>query len=128
MSDSRKLSEKLKSAASVSSLASHSLLVVDADGNVKKASPNLVAPYVMAVSGSYVTDLDEATDPGLYMLAGSGQIVNGPAGVDLLVGMLEVYYRGGSTGTLYQRIITRYGIMATRARTNGSWSAWRILS
>lgn len=128
MSNTTPIADMLKSAASASSLESHYLLVADSSGNLKKASPRLMAQYMMSVTGTYVTDLNEATEPGVFSLAGSGQILNGPAGVDLLVGMLEVYYRGGSTGTLYQRIITRHGILTTRARTNGSWSEWRILS
>lgn len=124
----KELSDALKSIASASSLENHYLLVVDSSGNLKKANAKLMTSHMMEVNGAYVTDLNEATEPGVFSLSGSGQILNGPAGVDLLVGMLEVYYRGGSSGTLYQRIMTRYGILATRSRTYGNWSEWRILS
>ena len=72
MSDTKTLADKLKSIASASSLGSHYLLVMDANGNLKKANPNLMASYMMAVNGAYVTDLNEATEPGVFSLAGSG--------------------------------------------------------
>ncbi len=120
------LEEAMMNADSVSSLENLSLFAMGTDGKLKKVSPNAISPYIMQLRGTYVTDLNEATEPGRYMLAGSGTILNGPDGVDLLVGMLDVYFRGGSTGTLYQEVLTRYGYHLTRARTNGSWSDWRL--
>ncbi len=121
------LEEAMMNADSVSSLENLSLFAMGTDGKLKKVSPNAIAPYIMQTSrGTQVTDLNEATEPGIYPLAGSGTILNGPEGINILIGMLEVFFRGGSTGTLYQRVMTKNGILLTRARTYDSWSEWRI--
>lgn len=124
----KELEVAMNSADSVNSLENLSLFAMGSDGKLKKVSPNTIAPYIMQSRGAQISDLNEATEPGIFMLAGSGSILNGPEGINILIGMLEVFFRGGSTGTLYQRIITRYGLLLTRARTSGSWSEWHILN
>lgn len=103
-----------------------SMIVFDTAGNPMKLTPlGLNGPQMM-VNGQYVADFNEATTPGIYPLHGSYSPANGPEGVSMVVGMLEVFFRGGSTGLLYQRAISREGIMAVRTRAYGTWNPWHI--
>lgn len=126
MSNAITIQDYLKSLSSASSLDSRSIIVTDSAGNPEKVSKLFIMNSLMNIQTSYVTDLNEATSPGLYLLDGQHNAQNGPEGMDLYVGILEVFGRYG-TGTLFQRISNRKGQLATRAHYNAQWSPWHIL-
>ncbi len=122
------LTNLLKNTPLANSLENLSLFTIGKDGELRRVSPIAIAPAIMCSNSlPQISDLNEAVEPGIFMLAGTETIVNGPSGIKLNAGMVEVFFRGGSTGTLYQRVTSRFGELATRARTYGTWSEWRIL-
>ncbi len=118
------ISEVLKNAPSVIPLATHWLLLRDAQGEIQSASPRLIPTVAYNVETTVVADLNEATTAGLYLLDGSRTPLNGPTGS--IVGILEVFTRYSSV--IVQRIMARYGFFAIRSCWNGEWSDWKILT
>lgn len=126
MSKAVTIPDLVKNLTSTSFSDNLSLIVFDAAGNPMKLTPLELNGSQMMINTQYVSDFNEATRPGIYALHGSQNPANGPEGVSMIVGMLEVFYRGGSTGLLYQRAISREGIMCVRTRTYGTWNPWHI--
>lgn len=128
MMPTKELTDVLKSAQTATSLSGQSLICVDSLGNPRKVSAPTINQKLMAVDSVYVSDFNEATTAGVYALHGSMNPSNGPEGINMILGMLEVYDRGGSTGLLYQRAISYQGVIGVRTRYCGSWTPWRILT
>ena len=117
----------LKSIPTATSLSGQSMICVDSSGNPAKYTVQQLTQYQMQVTGQYVFDFNEATTAGVYSLDGSSTPLNGPEGIGMWAGMLEVFYRGGTTGLVYQRATSSQGIMAVRTRYYGEWTPWRVL-
>ena len=117
----------VKSLSSPSSSVDLSMIVFDTAGNPMRLTPLAFNESLMRVESDYVSDFNEATEPGLYALHGSSVPKNGPEGISFIVGMLEVFFRDGSTGLLFQRAISSDGVMAVRTRYYGKWNPWHVL-
>ena len=111
----------------VTSLANHSIIITDSQGGMKRAYPRYVPMAAYSIDGDYILDLNEATSPGLWLLDSSRSPLNGPAGIDLAVGILEVFTR--YTFVIVQRVTSRFGDMAIRSywSSSNSWSSWNVM-
>lgn len=119
--------KKANSLPVASSTSGISILGTDTSGVLQRVSARNIVNEAMSVGGTYVLDLNEATEPGVFLLSGTTDVLNGPSGFSTVVGILEVFKRVG-TETIFQRIMNRFGGLATRAKFNGNWSGWKVLS
>ena len=103
----------------------YSVLCVQKDGTIQKARSATLPYSMMSPETNYITDLNEATTPGVWLLDGSNTPKNSPPG-NWVCGIVEVYARYNTC--VFQRIISGInGRMATRVRFNSTWSDWHVL-
>ena len=107
----------------VSSSISGYVLGVSSANSLEKLSPHAVSAALMTPGGSVITDLNEATTPGVFLLDGAKSPLNAPPGA-WYTGILEVFNRYGAM--IFQRITARNGEMAVRTLIGGEWQAWKV--
>ena len=124
MSLTKELTSVLKSAQTATSLSGLSTLYVSSSGTLQRATTSSVVSSLLDVSTSYVTDFNDLTTPGIFLLDGARSPANGPQDLVSLMGIVEVIKR---YSVLFVRVTTYDGSMATRVlKTTGEWTPWKV--
>lgn len=122
--------KELKDVTKISTPASrqYTILTVQKDGSVVRMDPYRVLQTMMDCNGEtgIITDLNEVTTAGIYLLDGNVTPLNAPPGLNCVVGIVEVLTRYGSS-VIFQRVTAVFsGKTATRAWFRDTWSDWNV--
>lgn len=105
------------------------IIVTDSQGNPERFKAINLNSFLMNVVSTYVTDFNEATTQGIWLVDGSSNPANSPAGVQAFMGILEVFRR---YSRVFQRLMGYDRKIALRTglqNEDGSWTwtDWHVM-
>lgn len=120
MSDSRKLSDVLKSTQTASSLSGLSMLLVNSLGELAK-NPDALSPFLTVKTYPAGMDLNDFVTPGMFKFSSNPK--NSP--INLAGNFLYVWsHTAGYVSQKVEDLMWGHGIYHRHMRDGGDWSSW----
>lgn len=86
-----------------------------------------MSQWMYNVNTDYITDLNDAVTPGLWLLDGNSTPKNAPTVGNYVCGIVEVFARYGNIIQRITSFASAAPYMAIRMRWNGKWTEWKVI-